>query len=84
MSTCNCITEKPKQIVDGLNATKEYDGSVKSAQLKDAQLVITQNMGLTSKLSTTIEVEITGRKTRKKMPLFFNYCPFCGQEYTIK
>lgn len=81
MSSCNCIAEKPKQIVEGLNATKEYNGSVKSARLKDAQLVITQNMGLTSKLSTPLEIEITGRKTPKKMPLFFNYCPFCGQEY---
>lgn len=84
MSTCNCITEKPKQIIAGLNATKEYNGSVKSVRLKDAQLVITKDMGLTGKLSTTIEIELEGRKTPKKVPLFFNYCPFCGQEYMTK
>lgn len=79
--SCKCIAEKPEQIVKGLNATKEYNGSVQSVRLKDAQIVITEPFGLTSKLSTTMEVTIIGRKTPKKIPLFFNYCPFCGQEY---
>lgn len=80
VETCSCLTEIPRDLMKNLNKTKEYKGTITKISFKDLSWT-TVDWQVFMRLVTNLEFEMTTRKTPKKVPLFFNYCPFCGVEY---
>jgi len=78
--SCSCLVDIPKDLTRNLNKRDEYKNSITKISFKDLGWT-TIDWQIVMRLSTTLELDMTTRKTPKKLPIFFNFCPFCGIKY---
>lgn len=78
---CKCLEEIPKKIKAHCNEQKEYQvNPVEDVSFKDV-VFLTHDFGLQAVLKADMALRIKGRKTPKKAPFTFVFCPFCGVKY---
>lgn len=80
LESCSCLMNVPEDLKTRLNKDKQFNGAITKVRFKDVGWT-TIDWQIKRRLSTTLELDMTNRKTPKKLPLYFKFCPFCGVEY---
>lgn len=76
---CNCIQEVEKMATEHLHENGKFKKPVKRVKLSG--IGFTPNNGIVgTRTYSNLEIELEGQKKKITMPLFHNYCPYCGKK----